>query len=96
MTLPSFLIIGAMKSGTTTLHADLATHPSISTPDRKEPGDLNHDEVLTPEGRAAYEEISGTARRARSHSRHPPTTRCFRSILDPLVGRMTCWDPICD
>lgn len=55
MTLPSFLIIGAMKSGTTTLHADLATHPSISTPDRKEPGDLNHDEVLTPEGRAAYE-----------------------------------------
>ncbi|MBG84189.1 MAG: hypothetical protein CMJ40_06535 [Phycisphaerae bacterium] len=55
MTLPSFLIIGAMKSGTTTLHGDLATHPSISPPDRKEPGDLNHDAVLTPEGRAAYQ-----------------------------------------
>ena len=55
MTLPSFLIIGAMKSGTTTLHEDLATHPSISPPDRKEPGDLNQDEVLSPEGRAAYE-----------------------------------------
>ncbi|MDG2093915.1 MAG: sulfotransferase [Phycisphaerales bacterium] len=55
MTLPSFLIIGAMKSGTTTLYSDLATHPGISVPDHKEPGNLNHDEVLTPEGRAAYE-----------------------------------------
>ncbi|MDP7030212.1 MAG: sulfotransferase [Phycisphaerales bacterium] len=55
MTLPSFLIIGAMKSGTTTLFEDLATHPDIFEPLDKEPGDLKSDDVLTPEGRAAYE-----------------------------------------
>lgn len=57
MTLPSFLIIGAMKSGTTTLYTDLATHPSVSIPDVKEPGNLNYDEVLTPTGHRSYESI---------------------------------------
>tara|TARA_B100002052_G_scaffold89187_1_gene82051 strand:- start:846 stop:1736 length:891 start_codon:yes stop_codon:yes gene_type:complete len=55
MTLPSFLIVGAMKAGTTTLFGDLASHPEVSPPDNKEPGDLNDDEVLTPQGRARYE-----------------------------------------
>lgn len=55
MTLPSFLIVGAMKAGTTTLFEDLASHPDVSPPENKEPGDLNHDAVLTPQGRASYE-----------------------------------------
>jgi hypothetical protein len=55
MTLPSFLIIGAMKSGTTTLFQDLATHPDVIDPLDKEPGNLNSDEVLSPLGLAAYQ-----------------------------------------
>lgn len=33
---PDFLIIGSMKSGTTTLHADLRRQPAIGLPDPKE------------------------------------------------------------
>jgi hypothetical protein len=36
MTLPNFLIIGAMKSGTSSLHQYLRTHPQIFMPARKE------------------------------------------------------------
>ena len=36
MTLPNFLIIGAAKAGTTTLHAYLRPHPEIFMPARKE------------------------------------------------------------
>ncbi|WP_299045900.1 sulfotransferase [uncultured Tateyamaria sp.] len=35
-TLPTFLILGAMKSGTTTLHAHLASHPDLFAPHPKE------------------------------------------------------------
>jgi hypothetical protein len=36
MTLPNFLIIGAAKAGTTTLHAYLRPHPEVFMPARKE------------------------------------------------------------
>jgi hypothetical protein len=36
MTLPNFLIIGAAKAGTTTLHAYLRPHPQVFMPARKE------------------------------------------------------------
>jgi len=52
--LPRFLIIGAMKSGTTTLYRDLITNPAVYMPQDKEPGNLNTDEVLTDAGRARY------------------------------------------
>ena len=38
---PDFLIVGAMKAGTTTLYHDLSEHPDIFLPVLKEP------EVLT-------------------------------------------------
>ncbi len=37
MTLPNFLIIGAQKSGTTSLCRHLASHPSVYIPAKKEP-----------------------------------------------------------
>ncbi len=52
--LPDFLIIGAMKAGTTSLFRDLMTHPRVYFPLDKEPGNLCDDRVLTPEGRAEY------------------------------------------
>lgn len=54
MRFPDFLIIGAMKSGTTTLYRDLLTNPGVFMPTEKEPHSLCEDAVLTPEGRAAY------------------------------------------
>lgn len=38
---PGFLIVGAMKAGTTTLYHDLGAHPDVCLPERKEP------EILT-------------------------------------------------
>jgi hypothetical protein len=52
--LPDFLVIGAMKCGTTTLCQDLMRHPGIFIPACKEVGDLRYDRVLTEAGRASY------------------------------------------
>jgi len=57
MRLPDFLIIGAMKSGTTTLFRDLESHPGIFMPEDKEPHALVDDEVLTEAGRARYAKL---------------------------------------
>jgi hypothetical protein len=40
--LPTFLLIGAMKSGTTTLYWYLAEHPDVFMPALKEPNFFNH------------------------------------------------------
>lgn len=40
MSYPNFLIIGAMKAGTTTLFRDLVSHPQIFLPEQKEPETL--------------------------------------------------------
>lgn len=54
MRFPDFLIIGAMKSGTTTLYRDLLTNPRIFMPLEKEPHSLCDDAVLADPGRGAY------------------------------------------
>ena len=54
---PDFLIIGAMKSGTTTLAFDLETHPHLGFPGGKEVGDLRREHVLSEAGRARYGHI---------------------------------------
>lgn len=38
--IPDFLIVGAMKAGTTTLYRDLLAHPDIAMPEQKEPETL--------------------------------------------------------
>lgn len=62
MRLPDFLIIGAMKAGTTTLFRDLAANPAIYFPLDKEPGNLESDHVLSPSGAAAYAALYGRAK----------------------------------
>lgn len=54
MQFPNFLIIGAMKAGTTTLYHDLLHTPGVYMPPEKEPEDLIHDEVLSEQGRRSY------------------------------------------
>ncbi|GIW73806.1 MAG: hypothetical protein KatS3mg103_0328 [Phycisphaerales bacterium] len=60
--LPTFLIIGAQKSGTTTLYRDLLTQPGVFFPYHKEPTNLADDRVLTPKGLAEYEALYASAR----------------------------------
>ena len=57
MSLPDFLIIGAMKAGTTSLYQDLKQNPTIYMPSDKEPNNLCHDEVLTEKGRRDYAKL---------------------------------------
>ncbi|MFP6657429.1 MAG: sulfotransferase [Pirellulales bacterium] len=59
--LPDFLIIGAMKSGTTSLSADLQTNPKIFFPSVKEPHFLTDDAVLTSTGRRRYARLFSTS-----------------------------------
>ncbi|MCW5756600.1 MAG: sulfotransferase domain-containing protein [Phycisphaeraceae bacterium] len=59
---PTFLIIGAQKSGTTTLYRDLLTQPGVFFPLEKEPTCLAHDRVLSPEGLAEYEAMYAKAK----------------------------------
>lgn len=59
---PDFLIVGAMKAGTTTVFRDLATNPAVFFPLDKEPGNLETDAVLTPAGRAEYAAMFSAAR----------------------------------
>jgi hypothetical protein len=54
MALPNFLIIGAMKSATTSLYASLRAHPDVTFSVPKEPNALIDPFVLTPEGRQKY------------------------------------------
>lgn len=62
MRLPDFLLIGAMKCGTTTLFRDLESHPGVFMPEDKEPHALVDDAVLTPRGRARYARLFAPAR----------------------------------
>lgn len=48
MALPTFLIIGAMKSGTTSLHRYLDQHPQIQMSARKEPSFFSGPEAGIP------------------------------------------------
>lgn len=57
-----FLIIGAMKAGTTTLYQDLLTNPAVFMPHDKEPESLVHDDVLTERGRRFYDRLFAPAR----------------------------------
>jgi len=52
--LPDFLIVGAMKSGTTTLYKDMSLSPDIYFPMDKEPNCLSFDDVLSDVGRSLY------------------------------------------
>lgn len=69
---PDFLVIGAMKSGTTTLAFDLETHPEVAFPGGKEVGDLRRKEVLSPEGRNRYGRVfAGTPTGIKVGDAHP-------------------------
>ena len=60
MTVPDFVIIGAMKSGTTTLHEQLARQPQFFMSEPKEPNFFSDDAVFA-RGRDWYESLFAAA-----------------------------------
>jgi Sulfotransferase domain len=62
MRLPNFLIIGAMKAGTSSLYMDLSSHPQVFRAESKEPDSLCRDDVLSTSGLRAYGELYRRAR----------------------------------
>lgn len=59
---PHFLVVGAMKAGTTTLYRDLLSQPAVHFPVDKEPSHLADDDVLRPVGRRRYLDQFSAAR----------------------------------
>lgn len=90
---PDFLIIGAMKAGTTTVWADLACHPRIFFPVDKEPNSFVDPDVLSPSGRrrlatlyarAKDDQLCGDASTAYSkRPRHEGVAKRAREIMGP-------------
>lgn len=77
--LPDFLIVGAMKSGTTSLYHDLRLHPGIFLPEDKEPENLCSDAVLSPAGREQY---SALFRRAGPHQMVGEASTAYTKLPD--------------
>lgn len=59
--LPDFLIVGAMKAGTTTLYRDLYQHPNIFLPEQKEPNDLVKTDIQEPANVKSYVKLFASA-----------------------------------
>ena len=60
MALPDFLIVGAMKCGTSTLHAQLAAQPGVFMAAPKEPNFFSDDAIFA-RGAGWYEELFAAA-----------------------------------
>jgi hypothetical protein len=63
--LPTFLIIGAMRAGTTTLYRHLDLHPDVFLPQTKEPNTLCAPDAAEGAARAEYARLFAAARDAR-------------------------------
>lgn len=91
MRLPDFLVIGAMKAGTTTLFQDLSTSMQVFFPADKEPGNLTGDRVTSEQGLAEYRalflrakqwQICGEA--STVYTKLPDVTGCARRAAELL------------
>lgn len=77
--LPDFLIIGAMKAGTTTLYRDMLLNPAIFMPKTKEPKNLCDDAILTDAGQSAYAKLF---KGARAHQRCGEASTDYSKLPD--------------
>ena len=85
--LPDFVVIGAMKAGTTSLYAYMAEHPEVAMPGHKEL-DFFVEELNWPRGLAWYEEqfahtegkVSGDI--SPNYSKHPH----FGGVPERMAG----------
>lgn len=99
MILPDFVIIGAMKSGTSTLHRNLLHHPTIGMSKRKEPNFFNKNfnngldwySSLFDDGYSCYGETSPNYAKLHQHPETPesmyntiPEAKIVYIVRDPI------------
>src|SRR5262245_47722132 len=77
MTLPNFLIIGANRSGTTSLHRYLGAHPQVFLPRIKEPHFFMVDGIEIPPDRPD----------ARTMARMVHTYDEYQALFDSAAGK---------
>lgn len=91
--LPNFIIIGAMKCGTSTLHQQLARQPGVFMSEPKEPNFFSNDEVYAQgEGwyRGLFADAPSSALRGESSTHYtklptyPKTLERMRTLLPDL------------
>lgn len=86
MTRPNFLVIGAQKAGTTSLHRYLSVHPNIYLPEQKETKFFVHDEIYG-RGIEYYEEaFFGDASTEKAIGEIDPDYIYFTEALDRIFG----------
>lgn len=86
-----FLIIGAMKAGTSSLYHDLCQFDGVFMTPEKEPDDLAFDEVLTERGKRTYLQKFSAARdgdicgeASTSYSKRPMVTHVAERAVEVL------------
>lgn len=81
---PDFIVIGAMKAGTTTLFSHLKAHPQVFMGDPKEPNYFSKDDVYEGKGRDWYRGLFADARPdQRCGEASPSYTRAPRFSATP-------------
>ena len=88
---PDFLVVGAQKSGTTTMWEDLRAHPDVEMSDKESNGLLDP-AVTTPEGRRRYAAAFG-AHRAGALRGEVCTTYTMLPVHTGVVERATALNP---
>lgn len=90
---PDFIVIGAMKAGTTTLFEALKRHPGAFMADPKEPNYFSMDSVYNDRGRDWYRGLFAEARpdqlcgeASPSYTRHPRFPETARRMAADLPG----------
>lgn len=78
MTLPNFLVIGAGRSGTTSLHHYLRQHPDVFIPDRKAP---SHFYCVGEPAEVSLE------RRLSTRAHFVPDPHDYEALFDPWSGQ---------
>jgi hypothetical protein len=84
---PDFLIIGAAKAGTTTLHEQLKRHPEIFLPEEKDFKYFDRDENYSkgwPWYRNYFRNYAGQARLGEANSEYLFSKKAARRIYDDL------------
>lgn len=87
---PNFLVIGAAKSGTTSLCAKLAEHPEVFVSDPKEPNFFSHDENYVRRGWPWYERLFANANGAKAVGEGTPLYTYF--AVHPMAAERIARD----
>ena len=87
---PTFLVIGAYKAGTTSVHHYLSQHPDVYVPRRKEPNYFAFGDVAVPVGAPATSALAPHPAAAAAVTRREDYVRLFDGVAgEQAVGEVS-------